>query len=83
MSDTAPDWVAVKLPPRLTGLPVDVWITQSDGDPHGMVRPADGWAAADAPLLAAWIERNRDVILDYWNGLIEIDEALPRLRRLP
>jgi hypothetical protein len=30
-----------------------------------------------------WIELNRAVILDYWNEVIEIDEALQRLQRLP
>jgi hypothetical protein len=30
-----------------------------------------------------WIELNRDAIVDYWDGTIELDEVLPRLRRLP
>src|SRR5690242_10403261 len=30
----AEDWAKVKLPPRLTGLPMAVWITESDGYPH-------------------------------------------------
>jgi len=39
MNDTAPvtrteDWAAVKLPLRLTGLPMAVWITQNEGYPH-------------------------------------------------
>jgi hypothetical protein len=36
----AEDWAKVKLPPRLTGLAMAVWITQNDGYPHGSV-PAD------------------------------------------
>jgi len=30
----AEDWAKVKLPPRLTGLPMAVWITENDGHPH-------------------------------------------------
>ena len=30
----AEDWAKVKLPPRLTGLPMTVWITENDGYPH-------------------------------------------------
>jgi hypothetical protein len=30
----AEDWAKVKLPPRLTGLPMAVWITENDGYPH-------------------------------------------------
>ena len=30
----AEDWATVKLPPRLTGLPMTVWITENDGYPH-------------------------------------------------
>src|SRR5260370_20433620 len=32
----AEDWAKVKLPPRLTGLPMAVWITENDGYPHDM-----------------------------------------------
>src|SRR3954470_2922847 len=42
MSETAvetdtEDWAAVKLAPRLTGLPMAVWITENDGS-HGHIR---------------------------------------------
>src|SRR5262249_11134040 len=30
----AEDWAKVRLPPRLTGLPMVVWITENDGYPH-------------------------------------------------
>ena len=30
----AEDWAKVKLPPRVTGLPMAVWITENDGYPH-------------------------------------------------
>ncbi len=30
----AEDWAKVKLPPRLTGLPMALWITENDGYPH-------------------------------------------------
>jgi hypothetical protein len=30
----AEDWAKLKLPPRLTGLPMAVWITENDGYPH-------------------------------------------------
>jgi hypothetical protein len=40
LKDTTPteavaeDWAKVKLPPRVTGLPMAVWITENDGYPH-------------------------------------------------
>jgi hypothetical protein len=33
----AEDWAKVKLPPRLTGLPMAVWITENDGYPHDVL----------------------------------------------
>ena len=30
----AEDWAKAKLPPRLTGLPMAVWITENDGYPR-------------------------------------------------
>jgi hypothetical protein len=49
----AEDWAKVKLPPRLTGLPMAVWITENDGYPHDVrvkARPLHGgrgsWATA-------------------------------------
>jgi hypothetical protein len=103
-------WLMAKLTPRLTGLPMAVWITPNEGFPrdvrvkvsrnHGgrggsidaspvAVRPRPrlvvpgSLAAADVALVNCWIELNRDAIVDYWDGTIELDELLPRLRRLP
>ena len=43
----AEDWAKVKLPPRLTGLPMAVWITENDGYPHDVrVKSARFMAAA-------------------------------------
>jgi hypothetical protein len=39
--------------------------------------------AQDVALVARWIAFNRAVILDYWNDVIDIYEALPRLVPLP
>jgi len=35
-TETVEDWAAVKLPPRLTGLPMAVWITENQGYPHDL-----------------------------------------------
>src|SRR6516164_8157396 len=102
----AADWAKVKLPPRLTGLPMAVWITENDGYPHDVrvkvsilfggryswrsapsiaVRPQPheivpcSLPAADVALVSRWIELNRDVIIDDWNGMIDFDEVEPRL----
>ena len=104
------DWAAVKLVPRLTGLPMAVWITENDGYPHDVrvkVSPLHGgrgsWRAApsvgvrpqpheitvgslpatDVTLVGRWIQLNRQVIVDFWNGVIDVDEVMTRLRRLP
>jgi len=39
--------------------------------------------AADVALVSRWIELNRDLIIDYWNGMIDFDEVKPRLRQVP
>ena len=105
----AEDWAKVKLPPRLTGLPMAVWITENDGYPHDVrvkvstlhggrgswraapsiaVRPQPheivpgSLPAADVALVSRWIDLNRDVIIDYWNGVIDFDEVKPRLQRV-
>jgi hypothetical protein len=39
--------------------------------------------AADLAQVCRWIALNRDVILEFWDGTIAVDEALARLRRLP
>jgi hypothetical protein len=38
--------------------------------------------AADVALVSRWIDLNRDVIIDYWNGVIDFDEVKPRLQRV-
>jgi hypothetical protein len=104
----AEDWAKVKLPLRLTGLPMAVWITENDGYPHDVrikvstlhggrgswrtalsiaVRPqpheiVPGLPAADVVLVSRWIDLNRDVIIDYWNGVIDFDEVKPRLQQV-
>lgn len=52
-----------------------------DAVPHEIV--AGSLPAADVALVTRWIELNRDVILDYWNEIIDFDEIPPRLRKLP
>jgi hypothetical protein len=37
---------------------------------------------ADVALVSRWIDLNRDVIIDYWNGLIDFDEVKPRLQQV-
>ena len=105
----AEDWAKVKLPPRLTGLPMAVWITENEGYAHdvrvkvstlhggrGSWRTAPSMAvrpqpheivpgslpAADVALVSRWIDLNRDVIIDYWNGVIDFDEVTPRLQQV-
>ena len=105
----AEDWAKVKLPPRLTGLPMAVWITENDGYPHDVrvkvstlhggrgswriapsiaVRPqpheiAPGsLPAADVALVSRWIDLNQNVIVDYWNSVIDFDEVKPRLQQV-
>ena len=105
----AEDWAKVKLPPRLTGLPMAVWITENDGYPHDVrvkvstlhgsrgswrtapsiaVRPRPheivpgSLPAADVALVSRWIDLNRDVIIDYWNGVIDFDQVKPRLKQV-
>jgi hypothetical protein len=109
MEAVAEDWAKVKLPPRLTGLPMAVWITENDGYPHDVrvkvsnlhggrgswrtapsiaVRPQShevvpgSLPAADVGLVSSWIDLNRDVIIDYWNGVIDFDEVKPRLQQI-
>jgi hypothetical protein len=37
--------------------------------------------AADVALVSRWIDLNRDVIIDYCNGVIDFDEVKPRLQQ--
>jgi hypothetical protein len=39
--------------------------------------------ASDVALVSRWIELNRNVIIDYWDGKLSLTELLARLRRLP
>ncbi|MBV8121690.1 MAG: hypothetical protein JO081_17335 [Alphaproteobacteria bacterium] len=38
--------------------------------------------AADVVLISRWIELNRGVIIDFWNGAIGTRQVLARLQRL-
>jgi hypothetical protein len=38
---------------------------------------------ADFAAVGRWIDLNQAVIIDYWDGSIDIDEVLQRLARLP
>jgi len=38
---------------------------------------------ADLALVCRWIALNRDVIVDFWDGVIAFDEVTPRLQPLP
>lgn len=103
------DWAAVKLVPRITGLPMAVWITENDGYQHDVrvkVSPLHGgrgsWRtapsigvrpqpheivpgslqAADVALVRQWITLNRDVILAFWDGLIDVDDVIAKQNRI-
>jgi hypothetical protein len=45
----AEDWAKLKLPPRLTGLPMAVWIIENDGYPHDVRVKVALFMAAAAP----------------------------------
>jgi hypothetical protein len=49
--------------------------------PHKIVRGS--LSAADFALVSDWIVQNCDVIIDFWDGKLDPDEALARLQRLP
>ena len=38
--------------------------------------------AADVALVSRWMDLNRDVIIDYWHGVIDFDEVTPRLQQV-
>ena len=38
--------------------------------------------AADAALVSRWIDLNRDLIIDYWNSVVDFDEVTPRLQQV-
>ena len=105
----AEDWAKVKPRPRVTGLPMAVWIIENDGYPHDMrvkvstlhggrgswrtapsiaVRPQPReivpgrLPAADVALVSRWMDLNRNVIIDYWDNVIDFDEVKPRLQQL-
>jgi hypothetical protein len=56
----AEDWAKVKLPPRLTGLPMAVWIIENDGYPHLAKTNYDA-VGAGASATAASAVSNRKV----------------------
>jgi hypothetical protein len=104
-------YLMVKLPPRLTGLPMAVWITANESSGRNYVRVEVSkthgvrgrWLDAAAVVVRShprevtpgsltetdfvavsrWIELNQALIVDYWDGWLEIDEVLQRLQRLP
>ena len=39
--------------------------------------------AIELAEICRWIELNRDVIVEFWDGVITPDEAIARLRKLP
>jgi hypothetical protein len=39
--------------------------------------------AGDLAQVCRWIDLNRDVIVEFWDGVIAFDEVAPRLQRLP
>jgi hypothetical protein len=39
--------------------------------------------AADVALVSRWIELNRGVIVDFWNGSIDAGDVIARLQQLP
>jgi hypothetical protein len=49
--------------------------------PHEIV--PGSLSAADVALVTRWIELNRDVIIDLWDGAITPRQVYPRLQRLP
>ena len=79
------------------GYPRDGWVKVSTlhGD-RGSWRPAPSIAvrpqpheivpgslpAADIALVSRWIDLNREVIIDYWDGVIDCDEVKPRLQQV-
>jgi hypothetical protein len=44
---------------------------------------AGSLSAADRDAVFAWVELNRDALLEHWNGLIDGGDMAARSRRLP
>jgi hypothetical protein len=40
-------------------------------------------SAGDLALVCRWIALNRNVIVEFWDGVIAFDEVAPRLQKLP
>lgn len=102
-------FLMANLSPRVTGLPMVVWVSQRGGARHDArvkvslehghrmradrtcsvsVRPTVDIVAGpalpseDLALVRTWIERNRQVLLDYWEERIATDELLERLVKI-
>jgi len=99
----------VNLSPRLTGLPMTVWVSPRGQARHDVrikvnlthgrrmtihdaavvtVRPSPQDLSgqlppADLQAVGAWIRANEAALVDYWEFLIDTDELLQRLHRLP
>ena len=39
-------------------------------------------SVADLALVCRWVDLNRDVIVEFWDGVIAFDEVAPRLQQL-
>lgn len=77
MPDDTDSFLLAHLNPGTTGLPCTVWISG-----RGEVRSAVELNAADAELLARWVELNREVLYLYWTQEIDTAELVAGLRRL-
>lgn len=77
MLDDADSFLLAHLNPRATGLPYTVYISV-----RGEVRSSVELNAADAELLARWVELNREVLDRYWTEEIDTAELIAGLRRL-
>jgi hypothetical protein len=80
----AEDWAKVELPPRVTGLPGAVWITENDGYPHdaqvkvstldggrGSRRTAPSIAVRPRPheIVRGNLPAAEVALVSYWIGL--------------
>jgi hypothetical protein len=81
VSEDGIDWGEVRLGPETTGLPVSVWLTEGNG--RLRVRVAvEVTPDADLMAVARWIEANKALIFDLWDGSVDWDDIAPRLIRV-
>lgn len=82
--------------PETTGLPMTIWASPSGkarhdarvkvNNTHGR-RPSPrlvegSLTSADQAAVAGWITRNRDTLVDYWDGTIDTATFVTRLSRV-